>query len=384
MSVERFGQWSLFWSYFIIFQHVANLGMHMSVKYFFAHQQKSTDLAILIQSSLRLRLGFSLIFSFALGLFLFLFPRSESHLFQLPIYLTTLFAIFFYTFSEFHKSAFEGLHKLRSTFQITAIEAVISFGMIFLFYAYFKSFESIIFGYGVAYLISSIYGIFTLIKKSGVSLFSKNKLSQGSLPSKILRYSFATFLLSICASLAMEVDTLMLNYLTSDYETGIYGAAKQLLRYLPHISIAIAMGTLPAFAIVNEQNKKNLRNKFQYVFGLNLGVFIFIAISILAVGGYLLPWALGERFRPSILPLCTLLPYIVFHAVITLTGNLINYWGLVRVLIFNQLIFFALNILLNFVLIPKYGAAGAGISTSLSIIPYLIINLYWVWKKLYR
>ena len=40
--------------------------------------------------------------------------------------------------------------------------------------------------------------------------------------------------------------------LATDYETGIYSAAKQIVIFLPHIAVAFSMGIIPGIAIFDE------------------------------------------------------------------------------------------------------------------------------------
>ena len=51
----------------------------------------------------------------------------------------------------------------------------------------------------------------------------------------------------------------MIGLLKDDAEVGIYAGAKQLVIYLPQVSVAISMGNdLPIFAKLNDENKHRL------------------------------------------------------------------------------------------------------------------------------
>src|SRR5205814_5957874 len=62
---------------------------------------------------------------------------------------------------------------------------------------------------------------------------------------QLYRYSLPVFLMSIAGFISPEIDTIMLKNLATDYETGIYSAAKQIVTFLPHIALAFSMGIIP-------------------------------------------------------------------------------------------------------------------------------------------
>ena len=64
-------------------------------------------------------------------------------------------------------------------------------------------------------------------------------------------------------------------------------------------------------------------------------------------------------------------------------GRFLTYQGLAKKRAINLSITVVLNVGLNFLLIPKYGAAGAATATSISFIPYLITNWLEV-RKVFR
>jgi len=96
----------------------------------------------------------------------------------------------------------------------------------------------------------------------------------------ILSYSYPLLFISLGFIVFTEIDTFMLGILRSDAEVGIYSVAKQVVILLPHISIALAMSIMPAFAKLNSQNKTYLIALFKKTLFYNNIIYTGIIITL--------------------------------------------------------------------------------------------------------
>ncbi len=174
----------------------------------------------------------------------------------------------------------------------------------------------------------------------------------------------------------------MLGLMTNDLEVGNYALGKQIVTRLPHISYAIAMGTMPIFAKIDSSNKAQRKKIFIRLLKTNALIFTPIILGIIFLSGFLVPLIYGEAYIDAILPLQILSLYVLIFTFAVFFNQLLDYQGLAKLRAINLIISMFLNIGLNYYLIPIYGAVGAAISTSIAYLPYFVLNFIEVRKVL--
>ena len=95
---------------------------------------------------------------------------------------------------------------------------------------------------------------------------------------------------------------------------------------------------------------------------------------LVVLAPWFVPLLFGEAYTASVLPLQILTAWIVMTSFNIFFNALLDYRGLARRRALNFLLTLAATVGLNLVLIPRYGALGAALSTSLAYAPYLVLN----------
>ena len=157
----------------------------------------------------------------------------------------------------------------------------------------------------------------------------------------------------------------MLGSMLSADEVGIYEAAEKFIN-LPVCFVA-AFGTvmLPRITNLKKNNQTDYVRKYNFI-SMVLVVFLSVGMSIGLAGitRVFIPWFYGTDFKPSINVLFVLLPSIVFVS----WANVIR----TQCLLPNQKdkqycisvsLGAIINLIINLIFIPKYGAVGAAIGT---------------------
>lgn len=376
LSVEDFGIWSLFLSVITIIFTLSYFGINSSTRKFVAQYNKTDDLRNVLLSSIKLRVIFSLIFS----LLLFFFRKPIAILLNEPR-LETLFLwgipfIFLVGIVEYLKNVFMGLHRIKYNFILNTSEYTLKLLLILLFFLFSTTIISVISSFLIALFISGLLGLFLLY----FNFYKDLKKSDKNFLKEILNYSYPLVFISIGFIALTEIDTLMLGIFSNSREVGIYAVAKQLIIKLPQIALAIAMGTMPVFAKLNNENKLELKQKFYNLVKINLVIFLIIVAGLIFLSPYFFPLIFGEEYSASVLPLQILTIYLFLSANSIFLGNLLDYTGRAKKRAFNISFCILANIVLNLILIPIYGAVGAAFATSISYMPYFILNLLEVRK----
>lgn len=371
LGVNLFGRWSFFYSILSIIFLLSYFGINSSSKKYVAEHNKSEELPSVIRGAFSARF----IFSFSSALLLFIFSEPIANVIGRPelTSLLTLSAplVFLSGGVEFLKDVFVGLHRNKFNFVINLLEYGLKLFLVWFFFLFSIGLSSIINSFNISLfitLVASSLIIYLNYFRRGNSNNNRHYFK------KIVRYSLPLFFISVGFWIATEIDTVMIGYLKSDFDVGIFSAAKQIVVKLPHIAVAISMGALPVFARLDEDNWRKLKALFKKILIYNSIIFGVIVLIILVFSDYLMPLIYGTDFAASATPLKLLTPYLLMFSFSIYFSDFLDYRGLATKRAINLSVAVILNIVLNYLLIPKYGVNGAAIATSASYLPYFVLN----------
>ncbi|MBN4049038.1 flippase [archaeon AH-315-M20] len=199
--------------------------------------------------------------------------------------------------------------------------------------------------------------------------------------SKALLKKSSFFCLSlIFISLLLYIDTVMLQKIRGSGEVGIYVAAYNILIGITFIPLMYSHAIFPVFSRYFISNKSLLKfaykKSFQYM--LILGLPITIGIYIYARNIILLIY--GPGYGQSLIALKILCWFVGIRFVGIMSGTLLTSINRQGSRVFSQGTVTLINIILNLLLIPKFGFIGAGIATVTSEIFFLILSFYFIIK----
>ena len=169
-----------------------------------------------------------------------------------------------------------------------------------------------------------------------------------------------------------DIDQLMLGSMLKDNkaEVGFYAAAIKISRLLDMFPMIIASSLLPKLSQLRDKKPDEYFKKIQTYFDISTAFWLATAIPISILSPYIIHAIYGENFTAAI-PILSLYVWSQFNSL----------WGVARSTVLNiekklhlTPIFTVtgafINIGLNYILIPYYGAMGATIAT---IITYIIV-----------
>jgi O-antigen/teichoic acid export membrane protein len=166
-----------------------------------------------------------------------------------------------------------------------------------------------------------------------------------------------------------QTDLILLNYFVSKEEVGFYGASIIFMAavYLPP-SVLYQKFLLPKIHCWAYEKS----NRFQR-FIVKPGILLFICgllvtLFIWSGASYFLPLILGEDYRPSVSLLTLMCLGIPFRYLSVHLGSILSTRDFIWINLKITGVTALLNIFLNLLLIPQYGAVGAAFATVLSYI----------------
>lgn len=173
-----------------------------------------------------------------------------------------------------------------------------------------------------------------------------------------------------------QIDSLMIGHFMGETDVGYYAIATIFMQGIILIPSAVQRITTPIIATY--YGKKDYYSIGKLIKSTMLKVFVttlFISLCIAVFGKFIII-ALFKDFLPAYSPMLILLiGYTIYSSVISVGGALSSV-GKVKVIFKISIFCTLINVLLNIMLIPKYGLLGASIASSTSLILTSSIHMY--------
>lgn len=371
VGAEEYGLYAAIFSFTLIFNIILDLGLtHYNNQ---AIARKPSEIAKNFSKLTSLKAFLGLIYLVvALVLGLLLDYTKEAFYLLLILVLNQMLA----SFLLFLRSHLAGLHLFKTDSIMSVADKllmIISCGVL-LFTNVLKE-EFTVWHFAMAqmfsYLLISIVAFIIVLKKARIFVWRLN-LNEFY---ENLRLSFPYALLILLMALYTRVDSVMLEQISGAFENGIYAQAFRLLDAVNQLGYLFSVLLLPIFSGMFER-KEDVRELVKLSFSL-----IFVATTAIGLAGLFsssgIMAALYTEHSDLSAPVFGLLiissiafgSTYVFGTLLTARGNL-------RTLNMIAVGGFVLNIILNFILIPRYGAVGAASATLSTQFLTAILQLY--------
>ena len=372
LQMAQYGQWQYFFSTLSIAFVVTYFGIPQAAQTYAARYNDKTEMRPVLSSSLLLRALVSLVIT---ALVLALRNPLSNWIHQPDFARLLLLAgplIFLMGFSEHLKNVFVGLKSVVNHFIMNIIEFGLKLVLVIVLLMAFNDLSSVVNAYTLAVLASVLVGLWLLYRIYRAA--PKGEGQFGYFLREVFKYSLPLSLISVGMIVMTEMNTQMLGVLTTENQVAIFGVGKQLTNKLPQISLALSMGTMPQFAQIETGMMAEMRKRFFKLQRLNLLIFAPIVVGLILLSPFAIPLVYGEAYHQAVLPLQILSLRLLVSTTIIFTNSFLDYQGRAGKRAFNFAIAIIVNLLLNLYMIPRYGAIGAAVATTVSYIPYLVLN----------
>lgn len=183
---------------------------------------------------------------------------------------------------------------------------------------------------------------------------------------KLLKQSWMVFAGAIFAVIYMKIDLVMLNLLNGPNAVGVYAVAAQLSEAWYFVPTAIVMSIFPKLITLREQNVNVFNQRLQQLFDLLFIMAVSVAIFVSLVAPWVIQVLYGDAYSDSAL----ILAVHIWAGIFIFMRAAFSKWILIEDALMFSLVTQGcgalLNVALNLLLIPHYGALGAAVGTLLS------------------
>jgi len=185
----------------------------------------------------------------------------------------------------------------------------------------------------------------------------------------MVRSAIPMVLSGVVLMIYLRIDQVMLGALASESEVGFYAAAVRISEVWYFVPAAIVSSLFPRIVELRAIDQAQFEQQLQRIYNLLAFLGYAVALPVTLLAPWLVQLLFGSAYQPSA-PLLSVLIWAGLFANLTVARNahfIALDWG--RAQLWTASAGAIANILLNLLLIPRYGAMGAAGATCLS---------YWV------
>ena len=246
------------------------------------------------------------------------------------------------------------------------------FFALFFLYGLGMGLEGIVFAYVASSVISMVIA-FCFVNRL-IPLLGK-KISPIFEVRKLLRFSIPMLFSIFLGNLIRQIDILMLGLFVSLEGVGIYSVAVRVIALAEVIFMAFQPIFNPFVAELHDKKEfVKLSNLLKVITRWNVTISLPIFLSLLIFPGFFLN-IIGKGFTQASGCLSVLVIAHLFSSVSSLPSSMIFMSGRSDITLKNNLIVLITNIVLNYLLIPKYGIMGAAFATGSSLVLIAFIRI---------
>lgn len=220
------------------------------------------------------------------------------------------------------------------------------------------------------YVIYGAVSVFAASASSILNFFNAHKLVKikpyRSYELKSHLKPIAVFFAMSCATtIYTHLDTVMLGFVKTDTDVGLYNAAVKIKSILVSVVTSLSVVLLPrvSYYIENNQTDEFRRITKKVInFVMLTAAPLMIYFMIYAKEGILL--LSGKAYEGSVIPMQIIMPTLLFIGLTNVMGiQILVPMGREKQVLISEIAGAAVNLVLNSVLIPRFAAAGAAVGT---------------------
>jgi O-antigen/teichoic acid export membrane protein len=238
----------------------------------------------------------------------------------------------------------------------------------------------------IAFLIGSAYRVYLIVGGKDVTLFALATAVEYLLSGLLLfllyfrfgghRLSFSlartgellrrggSFLLpALMVAIYGQTDRIMLKHMISETETGYYAVAVSLCTVWCFVLAAVIDSAAPTIMEIQKRDAALYEKRNRQLYAVTFYLSVFVSLLFTLCADWVVPLLYGEEYTPAALPL----KIVTWYTAFSYLGVARNIWVVCenegKQLKYIYLSAAVANFLLNLVLIPLRGAAGAALAS---------------------
>lgn len=170
----------------------------------------------------------------------------------------------------------------------------------------------------------------------------------------------------IGAALNLRIDQVMIGSMRTTNDVGIYAAAAKLSETWYFIPGFVAVSVFPMLLRSKEQGREMYETRLQQLYDLMALLSLAIAVVVTLSSPWLIQLLYGDAYRDT----AVVLSIHIWAGVFVFWERILSRWliaeSIIKFSLVRHLVGASANIILNLLLIPRFGVYGAAVSTVIS------------------
>lgn len=175
------------------------------------------------------------------------------------------------------------------------------------------------------------------------------------------RYAVRAYVVTLASFLVLRINVFLLGALAGSAQVGYYSVASQIADTLAILPQSVAVVLFPRLAA---STTGRLRTTLRHA-AVGSAPLAAICLVMWVAATPLVAFAFGARFQPAVSVIHALLPGVFLVGIIAIVSQYLAASGFPSAMVASWIVAAAANAAIAAVLVPRYGAVGAGLSLSL-------------------
>lgn len=193
--------------------------------------------------------------------------------------------------------------------------------------------------------------------------FPKTLRFNAGLAREFLKQSYPLLLSAVTISMYMNTDRIMIDLVKGGQETGLYSAATRISEAFYFIPEVVMASIFPSLVRYKESDESRYYMELQRLLNALARIALSLAFVFSIFSKEIILGIYGQEFRGSWLVLCITMWTLVFVCMGSVAGRVYILEGKTSLVLWRSVCAASMNIVLNVIMIPRLGGAGAAIAT---------------------
>jgi O-antigen/teichoic acid export membrane protein len=365
-------------------QLVATLGLPKSgAKYVNEYVEKD---ASQVRFVLRRTLGYTLAVTTVVCAGLVVFAPPAARYFDrsavIPFLLVGAGYVALAALDVYLRLSFQALNQLAYAAVVRSVNAVarLVFAVSFVLLGYGAL--GALFGYIAGFALAIVVGLWLLYSRF-YTQYAEAEEPEPGLSRRIVRYSLPLTVMQGAELLDSKVDAVLVGLLMNPVAVGYYVLSKQIVDFSAVPAVAMGATVSPALGSekAGDRSDRAARLYEQSLVHMLL-LYIPAAVGLFLVAEPTIRYVFGSGYMDAVPVLQILSGWLVITSVTRVTSNALDYLGLAGARARVRGVTAVGNFVLNLLLIPPMGVAGAALATVLTSGTYAVTAVYFIHREL--
>ncbi|MBX2841541.1 MAG: flippase [Flammeovirgaceae bacterium] len=229
-------------------------------------------------------------------------------------------------------------------------------------------------------IIAVVGSIYFYYKKSNISIFSWKR--DIKLMQRVLLDAWPLVISSAGIIIYLKVDQVMIVQMVSSEAGGYYAVASKITELFNFLPPLIITSVFPILIEAKKRSQANYEFKLKNLLRLLILTSLIICLSVTLLSKYIILYTYGEQYVEA----HEILKIHIWTLYFSYIGVVLSRWLIIerftQASLVRNLLGLTINVVLNFLLIPIYGAIGAAVTSIISLAFAVVIFAFYSKKTL--